>query len=307
MARFDKKWLLVHVPAGIAVVALMAFGIVQCNGNEEYSEELAKASAGVKQARQALESNVATMDSLIGFNKALLKINVAQADSIVVLNDSIDTLNGRVVELTNKNDSLVNANDSLVIALDDCAKSKQKKPIEPRQDKPTLTNKPKKAPKDEKQAVVKPVVLPTVENKADERQRANQEYADALRNPDNWQKHEVQPAVPAPRTDAATSNTITVSSMVKADEPKIDISVNHGAKNNGNVVVQNRGGCAGRANAQSVTISLDNNAENNGNIVVGNGNVVSHTTVLPDTVVRFTRAKNTVVKCRVIATQRQYR
>lgn len=257
MARFDKKWLLVHVPAGVAVVALMAFGIVQCNGNEEYSEELAKASAGVKQARQALESNVASMDSLIDFNKALLKINVAQADSIVVLNDSIDTLNGRVVDLTNKNDSLVNANDSLVVALDDCAKSKQKKTIEPRQDKPTLTNKPKKAPKDEKQVIVKPVVLPTVEN--------------------------------------------------KADEPKIDIYVNHGAKNNGNVVVQNRGGCAGRANAQSVTICLDNNAENNGNIVVGNGNVVSHTTVLPDTVVRFTRAKNTVVKCRVIATQRQYR
>lgn len=257
MARFDKKWLLVHVPAGVAVVALMAFGIVQCNGNEEYSEELAKASAGVKQARQALESNVVTMDSLIDFNKDLLKINVAQADSIVVLNDSIDTLNGRVVELKNENDSLVVANDSLVIALDDCAKSKQKKTIKSRQDKPTLTNKPKKAPKDEKQAVVKPVVLPKVEN--------------------------------------------------KADEPKIDISVNHGAKNNGNVVVQNRGGCAGRANAQSVTISLDNNAENNGNIVVGNGNVVSHTTVLPDTVVRFTCVKNTVVKCRVISTQRQYR
>lgn len=268
MARFDKKWLLVHVPAGVAVVALMVFGIVQCNGKDAAEEGMVQASASVAKAKKTLETSVAQMDSLVDITKGLMDINGQQADSIVVLNDSIDTLNGRVVDLTNKNDSLVVANDSLVIALDDCAKSKkQKKPIEPRQDKPTLTNKPKKAPvyspkpqkapKDEKQVVVKPVVLPTVEN--------------------------------------------------KADEPKIDISVNHGAKNNGNVVVQNRGGCAGRANAQSVTISLDNNAENNGNIVVGNGNVVSHTTVLPDTVVRFTRAKNTVVKCRVVATQRQYR
>lgn len=258
MARFDKKWLLVHVPAGIAVVALMAFGIVQCNGKDAAEEGMVQASASVAKAKKTLETSVAKMDSLVDITKGLMDKNGQQADSIVVLNDSIDTLNGRVVDLTNKNDSLVNANDSLVIALDDCAKSKkQKKPIEPRQDKPTLTNKPKKAPKDEKQAVVKPVVLPTVEN--------------------------------------------------KADEPKIDIYVNHGAKNNGNVVVQNRGGCAGRANAQSVTICLDNDAENNGNIVVGNGNVVSHTTVLPDTVVRFTRTKNTVVKCRVIATQRQYR
>ncbi len=266
MARFDKKWLLVHVPAGVAVVALIAFGIVQCNGKDAAEEGMVQASASVAKAEKTLETSVAKMDSLVDASKELLKVNKQQADSIVVLNDSIDTLNGRVVELKNENDSLVVANDSLVIALDNCAKSKQK-PIKARQDKPTLTNKPKKAPvyspkpqkapKDEKQAVVKPVVLPTVEN--------------------------------------------------KADEPKIDISVNHGAKNNGNVVVQNRGGCAGRANAQSVTISLDNNAENNGNIVVGSGNVVSHTTVLPDTVVRFTRAKNTVVKCRVVATQRQYR
>lgn len=252
MARFDKKWLLVHVPAGIAVVALMAFGVVQCNGNEEYSEELAKASAGVKQARQALESNVATMDSLIDFNKALLKINVAQADSIVVLNDSIDTLNGRVVDLTNKNDSLVNANDSLVVALDDCAKSKKQKTAKSKQDKPKVapvySPKPVKSETQEKQLSGETVVLP-------------------------------------------------------GDEVTID----HGAKNNGNIVVENRGGCPKNSDARSVTITLDNNAENNGNIVVGNGNTVTHTTILPDTVVRFTRAKNTVVKCRVIATQRQYR
>lgn len=258
MARFDKKWLLVHVPAGIAVVALMAFGVVQCNGNEEYSEELAKASAGVKQARQALESNVATMDSLIDFNKALLKINVAQADSIVVLNDSIDTLNGRVVDLTNKNDSLVNANDSLVVALDDCAKSKKQKPIKARQDKPTLTNKPKKAPV----------------------------YS------------------PKPEKSKPQDKQLPIKTVVL---PGDEVSVDHGAKNNGNVVVGNRSGCQKCSDTRSVTITLDNNAENNGNIVVGSGNTVTHTTILPDTVVRFTKTKNTVVKCRVISTQRQYR
>ena len=54
-------------------------------------------------------------------------------------------------------------------------------------------------------------------NTADKRQRANQEYADALRNPDNWQEYEAQPAVSAPRTDAATSNTITVSGTVEGN------------------------------------------------------------------------------------------
>lgn len=260
MARFDKKWLLVHVPAGIAVVALMAFGIVQCNGARNSEKDVAKTVETVKKARKALETSVALVDSLVVINKALLDKNVQQADSIVVLNDSIGVLNGRVVDLTNKNDSLVNANDSLTVALNDCAKSKQKKakkqaPIKPIYNKPVLSNKPKKAPV----------------------------YS------------------PKPVKSEPQDRQLPISGVVL---PKTEIELGHGAKNNGNVVVGN--GCAKQSAAQTVTITLDDNAENNGNIVVGNGNTVSNTTVLPDTVVRFKRVKNTVVKCRIISTQRQY-
>ena len=41
MARFDKRWLFVHVPAGLVVVALLGFGIVQCDGkNDETAEKI---------------------------------------------------------------------------------------------------------------------------------------------------------------------------------------------------------------------------------------------------------------------------
>ena len=70
-----------------------------------------------------------------------------------------------------------------------------------------------------------------------------------------------------------------------------------GVHNNGNVIVEN--------GARNTDVSLDGHAVNNGAIVVGNANTVYNVT--PDTIMRFTAAKNTVVKCRIITKQRVYR
>ena len=83
-------------------------------------------------------------------------------------------------------------------------------------------------------------------NTADERQRANQEYADALRNPDNWQEYEAQPAVSAPRTDATTSNTITVSGTVNDDMGPV-IGANVFAIDSNGKTIQDKIGAVGTA------------------------------------------------------------
>lgn len=278
MARFDKKWLLVHVPAGIAVVVLTVFGIAQCEGREEYAEELNEAAATVKKARETLQANVAQMDSLIGFNKGLIEKNAQQADSIVVLNDSIDSLNSRVADLNVENDSLVaandslaTANDSLAVALKSCAKSKQ-------------------------------------QEKSTARRNVNKVIVDATKDSANWKK--VEPVNDKPVVLNGKNDKMPVKSepQKKPVMPK-SVELPVAKSGNDNVAVSACGAdqVIVVSDAQPVTITLDNGAANNGNVVVGNGNTVSQTTILPDTVIRFTNTKNTVVRCRVVTTQRQYK
>ena len=271
MARFDKKWLLVHVPAGIAVVVLTVFGIAQCEGREEYAEELNEAAATVKKARETLQANVAQMDSLIGFNKGLIEKNAQQADSIVVLNDSIDSLNSRVADLNVENDSLVAANDSLAVALKSCAKSKQ-------------------------------------QEKSTTRRNVNKVIVDAAKDSANWKK--VEPVNDKPVVLNGKNDKMPVKSepQKKPVMPK-SVELPVAKSGNDNVAVSACGAdqVIVVSDAQPVTITLDNGAANNGNVVVGNGNTVSQTTILPDTVIRFTNTKNTVVRCRVVTTQRQYK
>ena len=76
--------------------------------------------------------------------------------------------------------------------------------------------------------------------------KTNQEYADTLRDPNNWQKYEAQPAVSAPRTDATTSNTITISGTVNDDMGPV-IGANVFAIDSNGKTIQDKIGAVGTA------------------------------------------------------------
>lgn len=253
MVRFDKKWMFVHVPAGIAAVCLLAFGVHQCDSKGVLRAEHENATELLK------KHNKAQLDSLNALTTELLQDRLENLDSIDALNDSVYVLNGRVVDLTNKNDSLVKANDSLVVALDDCAKSKKQKTVRVARKKTTAPAK--------KQVV-----------------------------------HGA--AVGAASADAVSAR------------PTTEVRLGKDAVNDGNIIVGDANAIdaqveqleqrsCGGATQNSVVISMGDNSRNDGTIVVGNANTVYR--VLPDTVVRFVKAKKNVIKCRAVSKQRQYR
>ena len=276
MARFDKKWLFIHIPAGVVVAALLGFGVVQCDGKNEESAEKVKVQNQLVDAGKKMEIAASRMDSLLNVNRELGADNVRKGDTIRVLKDSVNTLNGRVRVLRAEN-------DSLIVALDDCAKSKAKKTVKTKKNKTVVAKKNNNAP-------LKRGCCAGTETRT-----ANV------------------------RLDGSYNNGNVLVDNAPTDA---NISMNNGAVNNGNVIVggvnnvgsitarqvnvgNNNGNLVVENAARNTDVSLDGHSVNNGTIVVGNANTVYH--VIPDTVVRFTTTKNTVVKCRVVTRQRQYR
>ena len=114
MTRGTKSWWIVHVAAGVAAVALVAFGMTQCSGKNDARDEAAAARQEVVKAGEKIDGAVAKIDSLVNANRGLSDENRAQADTIRMQRDSIAVLN----------DSLAVVNDQLV----DCRNSK-KQPV----------------------------------------------------------------------------------------------------------------------------------------------------------------------------------
>lgn len=146
MTRGTKSWWIVHVAAGVAAVALVAFGMTQCSGKNDARDEAATARQEVIKAGKKIDGAVAKIDSLVNANRGLSDENRAQADTIRMQRDSIAVLN----------DSLAVVNDQLV----DCRNSKKqpvkKAPVkkEPVKKEPVKVQ-PKPAAKDTVVVVVK--------------------------------------------------------------------------------------------------------------------------------------------------------
>lgn len=111
MTRGTKSWWIVHVAAGVAAVALVAFGMTQCSGKNDARDEAAAARQEVVKAGEKIDGAVAKIDSLVNANRGLSDENRAQADTIRMQRDSIAVLN----------DSLVVVNEQLT----DCRNSKK--------------------------------------------------------------------------------------------------------------------------------------------------------------------------------------
>lgn len=146
MTRGTKSWWIVHVAAGVAAVALVAFGMTQCSGKNDARDEAAAARQEVVKAGEKIDGAVAKIDSLVNANRGLSDENRAQADTIRMQRDSIAVLN----------DSLAVVNDQLI----DCRNSKKqpvkKAPVkkEPVKKEPVKVQ-PKPAAKDTVVVVVK--------------------------------------------------------------------------------------------------------------------------------------------------------
>jgi hypothetical protein len=100
-----KKWLKIHVAAGVVMVALVAIGVTQCSGKkkeraekEEKKSELAEANASAKSLRSQVQEMHHQIDGLQTDNIAKSDIIAMQRDSIVKLNGALLSVNE---ELTN--------------------------------------------------------------------------------------------------------------------------------------------------------------------------------------------------------------
>jgi uncharacterized protein YoxC len=144
-----KKWLKIHVAAGVVMVALVAIGVTQCSGKkkeraekEEKKSELAEANASAKSLRSQVQEMHHQIDGL-------QTDNIAKSDTIAMQRDSIATLN----------DSLLIVNEELT----DCRNSKRKpaKPATPAKPQPKPQPKPVVAVKPDTVIVVQqPVAKP---------------------------------------------------------------------------------------------------------------------------------------------------
>lgn len=137
-----KKWWMIHVAAGVVMVALVAIGVTQCSGKKaERAEKEAKESelATANADADSLRNQVQEMYVQIG---DLQSDNTAKSDTIAMQCDSIATLN----------DSLLIVNEELT----DCRNSKRK-PTKPAPVKPAPV----------KPAPVAPVNTPAVQAAVD--------------------------------------------------------------------------------------------------------------------------------------------
>lgn len=119
----DKKWWLIHAAAGVGVLALIIFGLSQCNGKNDAEEAGRDAAKVIAKTDSLLNEATKKVKSISDYAEELKKDNRAKADTIVELRDSIVVLNDSIVGL---NDSLGKVNERLV----DCKKSKKNKPVQ---------------------------------------------------------------------------------------------------------------------------------------------------------------------------------
>lgn len=119
----DKKWWLIHASAGVGVLALIIFGLSQCNGKNDAEQAGRDAAKVIVKTDSLLNEATKKVKSISDYAEELKKDNRAKADTIVELRDSIVVLNDSIVGL---NDSLGKVNERLV----DCKKSKKNKPVQ---------------------------------------------------------------------------------------------------------------------------------------------------------------------------------
>ena len=150
-----KKWWIVHVAAGVAVVALMAFGVTQCSSKQSERDEKETKQSELLSASGKMERAAAQIDSLMNVNRGLGNAIRAKNQTIQVQGDSIAVLNDSIAVL---NDSLAVVNDKLT----DCRNGKKqpvaKKPVAKKSApvKKPVETKPVSVKKDTVVVVVKP-------------------------------------------------------------------------------------------------------------------------------------------------------
>ncbi len=200
VTRGSKSWWIVHVAAGVATVALLAFGMTQCNGKKsERAEKQAKQSELIDASRK-IERAAGQIDSLLQANRGLGEDNRAKADTIRMQRDSIIVLN----------DSLAVVNDKLA----DCRKGKKPCP------QPKAPVKKPVAPK----PVVKPQPKPVV--KPDTVVVLVQAPVDTVK------------CAPAVNVDLKNSQNNGVIAVGGA-QGKTDVKLDNGSVNNGAIVIGN--------------------------------------------------------------------
>ena len=103
-----KKWWIIHVAAGVATVALIAFGMTQCSGKKaERAEKEAKKSelVAANESLDSLRSVMSDACKLIGRQTGEIRAKSdtirMQRDSIATLNDSLAIVNGKLVDCRN--------------------------------------------------------------------------------------------------------------------------------------------------------------------------------------------------------------
>lgn len=108
VTRGTKKWWIVHVAAGVAAIALVAFGMTQCSGKasehaekEEKKSELLAANASLDSLRVAMGQARELIGRQSGEIRAKSDTIRMQRDSIATLNDSLAVVNGKLVDCRN--------------------------------------------------------------------------------------------------------------------------------------------------------------------------------------------------------------
>lgn len=110
MAKFDKKWWFIHVPATFVVAGLIVFGVSKCNRLEDAEATRDSASDAASLATDKLDQAIARMDSLFAVQDSLKNVGVKKSDTIRQLKKDIVIYQDSIVEL---NDSIKGLNKSL--------------------------------------------------------------------------------------------------------------------------------------------------------------------------------------------------
>lgn len=205
VTRGSKTWWIVHVAAGVAAVALLAFGMTQCNGKKSERTEKQQKQSELLDASRKMERAVGQIDSLLHDNRAKADTIRMQRDSIIVLNDSLAVVNDKLA---------------------DCRKAKKpcpqpKKPC-PQPKKPCP--QPKKPVK--KTVAPNPVVKPQPVVKPDTIVVMVQAPADTVK---------CAPAVNVNLNNSQNNGVITVGK----NNAGADVRLENGAVNNGAIVIGN--------------------------------------------------------------------
>ena len=110
MAKFDKKWWFIHVPATFVVAGLIMFGVSKCNRLEDAEATRDSANNAASLATDKLNQAIAKIDSLFIVQDSLKNVGVKKSDTIRQLKNDIVIYQDSIVEL---NDSIKGLNKSL--------------------------------------------------------------------------------------------------------------------------------------------------------------------------------------------------